>query len=101
MKNEPALPDLDVAPDAAAPPVAEGKQRAKRRGRDGLFLRNAWCWIDYTGADGKRHRKKAAPNYQTAKLVYRDTMAKIARGEVLGVRECAFRPIVTTQIGAS
>jgi len=91
MKNEPALPDLDVAPDAAAPPVAEGKQRAKRRGRDGLFLRNAWCWIDYTGADGKRHRKKAAPNYQTAKLVYRDTMAKIARGEVLGVREEGIR----------
>jgi len=56
-----------------------------------LFLRNAWWWIDYTGADGKRHRKKATPNYQTAKLVYRDTMAKIARGEVLGVREEGIR----------
>lgn len=32
-------------------------------------------------------RKKAAPDYQTARLVYRDTVAKIARGEVLGVRE--------------
>jgi len=43
--------------------------------------------MDYMGADGKRHRKKAAPDYQTARLVYRDTVAKIARGEVLGVRE--------------
>jgi integrase len=42
-------------------------------------------------SDGKRHRKKAAPDYQTARLVYRDTMAKIARGEVLGVREEGIR----------
>jgi integrase len=91
MTDEPVVPDPETALDVAAPPVADGKQRPKRRDRDGLFQRNGWWWIDYTGADGKRHRKKAAPDYQTAKLVYRDTMAKIARGEVLGVREEGIR----------
>jgi len=59
--------------------------------RDGLFQRNGWWWIDYADADGKRHRRKAAPDYQTARMVYRDTVAKIARGEVLGVREEGIR----------
>jgi len=63
------------------------KRSRRRHRRDGLFARNGWWWMDYMGADGKRHRKKAAPDYQTARLVYRDTVAKIARGEVLGVRE--------------
>jgi len=63
------------------------KRSRRRNRRDGLFARNGWWWMDYMGADGKRHRKKAAPDYQTARLVYRDTVAKIARGEVLGVRE--------------
>jgi integrase len=87
MTDDPVASDLETALDRTGPPVAEGKHRRKRRGRDGLFQRNGWWWIDYTGADGKRHRKKAAPDYQTARLVYRDTVAKIARGEVLGVRE--------------
>jgi integrase len=59
--------------------------------RDGLFQRGEWWWIDYTDAEGKRHRKKAAPDYQTARLIYRDTVAKIARGEVIGVREEGIR----------
>jgi integrase len=63
--------------------------KSGRRGgrRDGLFQRRGWWWIDYHDADGKRHRKKAAPDYNTAKLIYRDTMTKIAKGEVIGVRE--------------
>jgi integrase len=59
--------------------------------RDGLFKRNGWWWLDYYDADGKRHRKKAAPDYNTAKLIYRDTMTKVAKGEVLGVREEGIR----------
>ncbi|HKB24682.1 MAG TPA: site-specific integrase [Methylomirabilota bacterium] len=61
--------------------------RRKRGRRDGLFQRNGWWWIDYYDAEGKRHRKKAAPDYQTAKLRYRNTMTAIAKGEALGVRE--------------
>jgi integrase len=62
---------------------------ATRKGgtRDGLFQRHGWWWVDYRDADGKRHRKKAAPDYNTAKLIYRDLMSKIAKGEVTGVRE--------------
>src|SRR5262249_36049264 len=43
--------------------------------------------LDYYDTEGKRHRKKAAPDYQTAKLVYRDRMTKLAKGEVTGIRE--------------
>jgi integrase len=57
------------------------------RTRDGLFQKNEWWWIDYYDAEGKRHRKKAAPDYTTAKIIYRNTMTAIAKGEVLGVRE--------------
>jgi integrase len=63
----------------------------KPQRRDGLFQKNGWWWIDYYDADGKRHRKKAAPDYNTAKTIYRDTMTKIAKGEVLGVREEGIR----------
>jgi len=63
----------------------------KRKTRDGLFQRRGWWWIDYYDAEGRRHRKKAAPDYETAKILYRDTMTKIARGEVLGVREEGIR----------
>jgi integrase len=66
-------------------------RRRKARIRDGLFQKNGWWWIDYYDADGKRHRKKAAPDHNTAKTIYRDTMTKIARGEVLGVREEGIR----------
>ena len=59
--------------------------------RDGLFQRNDWWWIDYYDAEGKRHRKKAAPDYQTAKLILRETHTAIARGEVLGIREEGMR----------
>jgi len=54
--------------------------------RDGVFKRNGWWWIDYEDADGKRHRQKAAPNYEVAKLVYRDKMNAIAKGQVTGLR---------------
>jgi len=64
-----------------------GAATRKRRSRDGLFQRNGWWWVDYYDADGKRHRKKAAPDYQTAKIIYRDIKTKIAKGEVLGVRD--------------
>jgi len=67
------------------------RQRRKGGTRDGLFQRNGWWWIDYHDADGKRHRKKTAPDYQTAKLIYRQTMTAIAKGEVLGVREEGLR----------
>lgn len=59
--------------------------------RDGLFQRNGWWWIDFYDAEGKRHRKKAAPDYQTAKLLYRETKQAIAKGEVLGIREEGLR----------
>ncbi len=59
--------------------------------RDGLFQRNGWWWLDYHDAEGRRHRKKAAPDYDTAKKMYRATMTAIARGEVLGVRDEGIR----------
>src|SRR5258708_1034663 len=74
--------------DGAREPLATSSQpgsetrrpvgRRKRGRRDGLFQRNGWWWIDYYDAEGKRHRKKAAPDYQTAKLRYRNTMTAIA-----------------------
>ncbi len=38
-----------------------GKSR-KGSTRDGLFQRRGWWWLDYYDAEGKRHRKKAAPD---------------------------------------
>jgi integrase len=61
------------------------------RRRDGVFKKNGWWWIDYEDADGKRHRQKAAPSYEAAKLVYRAKMTAIARGEITGVREEGIR----------
>jgi integrase len=55
--------------------------------RDGLFQRNGWWWLDYYDAEGKRHRQKAAPDYETGKKLYREKMTGIARGEFLGIRE--------------
>lgn len=71
----------------------ESKTTRSRRPsrRDGLFQKNGWWWIDYYDQSGKRHRKKAAPDHQTARLVYRSTVAAVARGEVLGVREEGLR----------
>jgi integrase len=63
----------------------------KARTHDGLFQRNGWWWLDYYDADGRRHRKKAAPTYEVAKIIYRNTMTAIAKGEVLGVREEGIR----------
>jgi integrase len=37
-------------------------------------------------ADGKRRRRKGAPDYQTARLILRETLSSIAKGEALGVR---------------
>src|SRR5688572_31413490 len=61
--------------------------RRKHGTRDGLFQKKGFWWIDYYDQDGKRHRRKAAPDYKTATIIYRDTMTSIAKGEVLGVRE--------------
>jgi integrase len=66
-------------------------QPRKPRTRDGLFQRGGWWWVDFYDADGRRHRKKAAPDYNTAKIIYRNTMTAIAKGEVLGVREEGIR----------
>jgi len=66
-------------------------QPRKSRSRDGLFQRHGWWWIDYYDADGRRHRKKAAPTYEVAKIIYRNTMTAVAKGEVLGVREEGIR----------
>jgi integrase len=71
-------------------PRTETRPR-KTSTRDGLFQRAGWWWVDYYDADGRRHRKKAAPDYTTAKIVYRDIMTGIAKGEVLGVREEGIR----------
>jgi integrase len=64
-------------------------EKTPRRGgrRDGLFQKNGWWWVDYYDSTGRRHRKKAAPDYNTARLIYRDLMGSIARGNVLGTRE--------------
>jgi integrase len=64
-------------------------ERRKRRGgtRDGLFQRNGWWWLDYYDAEGRRHRQKASPDYETAKKLYREKMTGIAKGEFLGIRE--------------
>lgn len=70
---------------------ARGPVKRRTRTRDGLFQKNGWWWLDYYDADGKRHRRKAAPDYNTAKIIYRDTMTSIAKGEVLGVREEGIR----------
>jgi integrase len=79
--------ELDAAP-TTQPAVKPRKPRGKP---DGLFQRNGWWWVDFYDAEGRRHRKKAAPDYQTAKTIYRETMTRIARGEVLGVREEGIR----------
>jgi integrase len=64
------------------------QQRQRKGGkRDGLFQRNGWWWLDYYDADGKRHRQKAAPDYDTAKKLYREKMTGIAKGDFLGIRE--------------
>jgi hypothetical protein len=62
--------------DHVAERLPAQKPKRKLGSRDGLFQRNGWWWIDYADADGKRHRRKAAPDYQTARMVYRDTVAK-------------------------
>ena len=64
-------------------------QSQTRKGgkRDGLFQRNCWWWLDYYDAEGRRHRQKAAPDYNTAKKLYREKMTGIAKGDFLGIRE--------------
>src|SRR5262245_6829044 len=66
------------------------KSRPKRRRRgvqDGVFKKRGWWWLDYSDQDGKRRREKAAPDYETAKALYRQKMTKLARGEITGIRE--------------
>jgi hypothetical protein len=62
-------------------------RRRKRGPQDGVFKKNGWWWLDYYDQDGRRHRRKASVEYETAKALYRQTMAAIARGEVTGIRE--------------
>ena len=79
---------MDKEPAKATTADKHTKRQTRRGGsRDGLFQRNGWWWIDYYDSEGKRHRKKAAPDYQTAKLIYRETRHAIVKGEILGVRE--------------
>ena len=56
--------------------------------RDGLFQRNGWWWLDYYDAEGKQASTKGrAPDYDTAKKLYREKMTGIAKGDFLGIRE--------------
>jgi integrase len=67
--------------------MRDRKGPRKTSTRDGLFKKNGWWWLDWYDAEGRRHRKKAAPDYSTAKLMYRDLKTAIAKGEVIGIRE--------------
>jgi hypothetical protein len=80
---------VQIAPKSQPPKTR--RTGARPLTRDGLFKRNGWWWLDYYDGEGKRHRKKAAPDYQTAQLMYRNTRTAIAKGEVLGVREEGLR----------
>lgn len=60
--------------------MTQKRTAARRRTRDGLFQRSNWWWVDYYDAEGRRHRKKAAPDYETAKLIYREIRQAIAKG---------------------
>jgi integrase len=75
----------------ATNPPEQARPRRKLGTRDGLFKRAGSWWVDYYDADGKRHRKKAAPTYEVAKMIYCDIKTAIAKGEVLGVREEGIR----------
>jgi integrase len=90
MSDEGRSATSSEAKPKSNPPQTRVKS-GRPRTRDGLFKKNNWWWLDYYDSQGKRHRKKAAPDYQTAKTMYRDTMTAIARGEVLGVREEGLR----------
>src|SRR5262249_52532010 len=68
-------------------PLDNAKKKRNGGKRDGLFQRNGWWWLDYYDAEGKRHRHKAAPDYDTAKKLYREKMTGIAKGGFLGIRE--------------
>lgn len=85
IDNDPLQPSLRDDPPGTT------ETRRRRRSRDGLFQRNGFWWIDYRDVDGRRHRRKAAPDYATARLVYRETMTAIAKGDALGVREEGLR----------
>ncbi len=86
MTDEARTANHDSA--STAPPRPTQKRLGRR---DGLFQRNGWWWVDFYDTEGRRHRKKAAPDYETAKLVYREIRQAIAKGEVLGVREEGLR----------
>src|SRR5262245_1669664 len=61
--------------------------KRRRRGvQDGVFKKNGWWWLDFQDQDGKRRREKAAPDYETAKALYRQKMTARARGELTGIR---------------
>lgn len=53
----------------------------------GVFKRNGFWWIDYYEPDGRRRRKKVSPEKRIAVAVLRDTQARMAKGEYLGLRE--------------
>lgn len=68
-------------------PSLQATQTRRGGKRDGLFQRNRWWYMDYYDAEGKRHRQKAAPDYDTAKKLYREKMTGIAKGDFLGIQE--------------
>jgi integrase len=61
--------------------------------RDGVFKRNGFWWVDYVDVDGRRHRQKAAPSYDVARLMLREKLNAIAKGEILGVRDEQLRVV--------
>jgi integrase len=52
-----------------------------------VFKRDAAWWIDFSDAEGVRHRKKVGPNKRVASDVLNDVLAKVAKREFLGVIE--------------
>jgi len=83
----PVIPPLQSGETGTRPDTNPSPRGRKLGARDGLFQRRGWWWLDYHDADGRRHRTKAAPDYQTAKAMYRSKMTAIAKGEVLGGRD--------------
>ena len=66
-------------------------KRRQRGVQDGVFKKNGWWWLRYQDEDGQRRREKAAPDYETAKQLYRQKMTAQARGELTGIREDGLR----------
>ena len=53
----------------------------------GVFYRKGFYWIDFYDNNGKRHRKKVAPQKSVAQLVLKEIQCKIAKKEFLGIED--------------